>query len=301
MLAASGRGYLIGHLRDEIGALTQCLLVGKHLDDIRLLNARLRKQIVVDAQRNGARYVQTTLVKQVIYTIDRTRRRILERQNAIFDAPLFHSVDHGVERGHENDIGIVEKLAACNVLIGALDTLHRHMRGSRKFGDLVDSGRHHAFRDLIKQQMLIGAAHFHHHAEQGRNEFLELIARKLGCLVDFRRLARLSSTGLARRALVSRHIGGDMHAAFEQLNNLRVNLIDTRTRNRKIDDRASCSFPARSLVHPRFQKQIIQSKRDRGLNDRHRAHNDTRIVAAMYRKALVRARLHINAVLSTRN
>ena len=73
-VAAGGRGYLIGHLRDEIGALTQCLLVGKHLDDIRLLNAGLRKQIVVDAQRNGARYVQTTLVKQVIYTIDRTRR-----------------------------------------------------------------------------------------------------------------------------------------------------------------------------------------------------------------------------------
>ena len=33
-VAAGGRGYLIGHLRDEIGALAQCLLVRKHLDDI---------------------------------------------------------------------------------------------------------------------------------------------------------------------------------------------------------------------------------------------------------------------------
>ena len=129
------------------------------------------------------------------------------------------------------------------MLIGALDALHRYMRGSRKFGDLVDSGRHHAFRDLIKQRMLIGAAHFHHHAEQGRNEFLELIARKLGCLVDFRRLARFIEHRLARRALISRYIDGDMHAAFEQLNNLRVNLIDTRTRNRKIDDGRRVRFP----------------------------------------------------------
>ena len=84
--------------------------------------------------------------------------------------------------------------------------------------------------------MLIRAAHFHHHAEQRRNELLELIARKLGCLVDFRRLARFIEHRLARRALISRYIGGDMHATFEQLNNLRVNLIDARTRNRKIDD-----------------------------------------------------------------
>ena len=71
---AGRRGYFVGHLRDEIGALSQCLFMGKHLDDIGYSNAGLRKQIVVDAQRNGARDVQAAFIQKVIYAIDRARR-----------------------------------------------------------------------------------------------------------------------------------------------------------------------------------------------------------------------------------
>ena len=84
--------------------------------------------------------------------------------------------------------------------------------------------------------MLIGAAHLHHHAEQGRNEFLELVACKLGRFVDLRRFALFVEHGLACRALISRHVGGDMHAALEQLDDLGVYLVDTRARNREVDD-----------------------------------------------------------------
>ena len=73
-VSAGRRGYFVGHLRDEIGALAQCLLMGKHLDDIGYSNAGLRKQIVVDAQRNGARDVQAAFIQKVIYAIDRARR-----------------------------------------------------------------------------------------------------------------------------------------------------------------------------------------------------------------------------------
>ena len=72
-VSAGRRGYFVGHLRDEIGALAQCLLMGKHLDDIGYSNAGLCKQIVVDAQRNGARDVQAAFIQKVIYAIDRAR------------------------------------------------------------------------------------------------------------------------------------------------------------------------------------------------------------------------------------
>ena len=122
------------------------------------------------------------------------------------------------------------------MLIGSLDALHRHARARRKLGNRINGGRHRAFRAVIKQRVLIGAAHLHHHAEQRRNEFLELVACKLGRFVDLRRFALFVEHGLTRRALVSRHVSGDMHAALKQLDDLGVYLVNTRARNRKVDD-----------------------------------------------------------------
>ena len=203
--------------------------MGIYLADVFKLRAGTNEKAVVDLEARAADDVKLVLEHVIVDLVDRARRAVFQRNNAVLAKTLFDRREDGLKVREIQNVRSLKQLFTGQLGIRALHALAGdHRLGREEVGGRFNRGGNFfgKLRVVPEKAVLIRAAQRENERIQAPCAVFQIVGRHLGDRGQLLALAPRVQNGKIVFLFIGRNLGGAGHPLAKELHELLIDFVD---------------------------------------------------------------------------